>query len=94
MSCASLDHHVGAEDRRDLPALAHGSGSPAPRRPSYVRSLISTKRGSKLRDIWCAFPAAIVASRPLEGNSRRDTAVDGFAALAMSVESRRKPNSG
>ncbi len=52
-------------------ATAHSSGIPALRRPSYDRSLISTKRGSApcfaARDIRCAFHAAIVLNDAVEG---------------------------
>jgi hypothetical protein len=49
---------------------AHCSGIPALRRPSYVRSLISTQRGSLPWDIWSAFHAAIVLTGPVEGSAR------------------------
>jgi hypothetical protein len=52
-------------------ATAHSSGIPALRRPSYDRSLISTKRGSPpclgTRVIKCAFHAAIVLNGAVEG---------------------------
>jgi hypothetical protein len=52
-------------------ATAHSSGIPALRRPSYDRSLISTKRGSApcfaARDIRCAFHTAIVLNDAVEG---------------------------
>ena len=37
---------VGRKNRRDLPGLAHSSGIPALRRPSFIRLRASTKRGS------------------------------------------------
>jgi hypothetical protein len=46
---------VQDQGRRELPGLAHSSGIPALRRPSYDRSLISRKRGSPplgTMDIW------------------------------------------
>ena len=56
--------HIGDQDRRNFPGLAHCSGIPALPRPSYDRSLISAKRGSTpclgARDIRCALHAAIV----------------------------------
>ena len=42
----AIADNIGDQDRRKFPGLAHSSGIPALRRPSYVRSAISTKRGS------------------------------------------------
>ncbi len=75
-SIASALPFVEAEDLRRIeaaspePRNAHPSGIPALRRPSYIRSCASTKRGSPPRDIWCAFHAAIVLSGPVEGSAR------------------------
>ena len=50
---------------------AHSSGIPALRRPSYDRSFISRKRGSRaLGRIWYAFHAAIVLNGAVEGSAR------------------------
>ncbi len=70
----AIADNVRDQNRRELPGLVHSSASPAWRRPSYVRSFISTMRGSPpclgTRDIWCAFHAAIVLSGPVEGSAR------------------------
>jgi hypothetical protein len=50
---------------------AHSSGIPALRRPSYNRSFISPKPGSRLWDIWCAFHAAIVLNGAVRRRARR-----------------------